>query len=113
MSWQPYDGGMTIGTTGSEGGVIKTDDEYTGAARITLEEGCLHAPYAITCGVYGFLYVHTRFLADDETALYALDDMKAGLAAIVNQIPGEDDPDYDVKQDAIEQAVSNFVRQFP
>ena len=113
MSWQPYDSGKTIGTTGSEGGVIQTDDEYDGSARITLEEGCLRAPYAINCAVYGFLYVHTRFLADDETALYAMDEMKSVLANIVNMVPDEDDVDMDTKLVAVAQAADEFVRRFP
>lgn len=113
MSWQPYDEGKTIGRTGSEGGVIQRDEEYAGSARITLEEGCLRAPYAITCSVYGFLFVHTRFLADDETALHALDEMKNALAGIVALVPGEDDPDYDTRQEAVTQAADDFMRRFP
>ena len=113
MSWQPYAEGSTIGHTGSEGGVIQQDNEYAGSARITLEANCLRAPYAITCGVYGFLFVHTRFLADDETAIYALDEMKAALADIVNRIPDEDDADLDAKLDAVNEAAEAFVRRFP
>ena len=113
MSWQPYANGSTIGHTGSVGGVIRQDEEYAGAARITLEANCLRAPYAITCGVYGFLFVHTRFLADDETALYAMDEMKTALADIVNHIPDEDDANLDEKLDAVNEAAEAFVRRFP
>ena len=70
-------------------------------------------PYAITCGVYGYL-VHTRFLADDETALYALDAMKSALAAIVDQIPlDDDDPQWAQHIAAVETAAAQFVRDFP
>jgi len=113
MTWQPFEDGQTVGRTGSEGGVIQHDEVYAGAARITLEQSCLRAPYAITCGVYGHL-VHTRFLADDETAVYAMDSMKAALAAIVDQLPvADDDPQWDDKLAAAEAAIAQFVRDFP
>ena len=38
---------------GSEGGVIVRDETYEALARITLEKETLHAPFVITCGVYG------------------------------------------------------------
>lgn len=112
MTWQPYESGSTLGTTGREGGVIRVDDEYAGAARIVLEAGCLRAPYAITSAVYGYL-LHTRFIADDETARYALDEMKPALVAIANLIPDENEMDEAARMDAVEQAVAAFMRQFP
>ena len=113
MTWQQYEDGQTVGRTGTEGGIIQHDEEYDGAARITLEQGCLRAPYAITCGVYGHL-VHTRFLADDETAVHALDTMKTALAAIVDQLPkNDDDPQWSEKLAAVEEAAAQFVRDFP
>ncbi len=113
MAWQPIEDGQTIGQTGSEGGTIQHDEEYSGAARITLEQKCLRAPYAITCGIYGFL-VHTRFLADEETALHALDTMKTALAAIVDLAPViDDDPQWSEKVAAVEAAAAQFVRDFP
>ena len=113
MIWQPYENGQTIGHTGSEGGIIQRDEDYAGASRITLEQGCLRAPYAITCGVYGLL-VHTRFLADDETALYAMDSMKTALAAIVDLLPAdEDDPQWAAKMAAVDNVAAQFARDFP
>lgn len=49
----------TIGTTGSEDGIIIQDEEYNEACRITLEE-CSDR-YAITCGIYGHM-VHTEYV---------------------------------------------------
>jgi hypothetical protein len=112
VNWTPYDQGSTLGKTGREGGAIVVDDEYVGAARIILEENCLRAPYAITCAVYGYL-LHTRFLADDETAQYALDEMKAALVAIVASLPGADDPDEAAQSAALADAVDAFMRRFP
>ena len=112
MTWLPYAQGKTLGTTGSEGGVIKNDEEYTGAARITLEEGCLHAPYAITCNVATYL-LHTRFLADDETALYAIDEMKPALAKIADLLPDDDDEDWSAALEAVTEAAVGFTRRFP
>lgn len=110
MVWTAYESGATIGKTGREGGVIQIDTEYAGAARIILEQGCLRAPYAITSAVYGYL-MHTRFVADDETAQYALDEMKPALAAIVNLLPADDDPDASLN--AVEEATRQFMQRFP
>lgn len=108
--WQPYENGATIGKTGSEGGVITLDDEHSSGARITLETGCLRAPYAITCGVYGWL-VHTRFLADEETAQHAIAEMKPALAAIVALLPPEDDETDDFSD--LTAAITAFTERFP
>jgi hypothetical protein len=112
MTWTAFEQGNTVGKKGREGGVIRVDDEYTGAARIVLEKDCLRAPYAITSSVYGYM-LHTRFVADDETAQYALDEMKAMLAEIVDLIPAEGDPDEGTRMDAVDDAVESFMRQFP
>lgn len=52
MKWEPFEQGTTIGTTGSEEGEIIRDEEWKGAARITIERGGEIAPFAITCGMY-------------------------------------------------------------
>jgi hypothetical protein len=54
MSWGPAGGATTIGTIGSEGGVIVRDEEHPDGARITLE-AVQGRPYsfAITCGGAG------------------------------------------------------------
>lgn len=110
--WQPYEDGATIGLTGSEGGVIVRDDEHTGGARITLERECRVAPFAITCGIYGWA-VHTRFIADEPSAMHAYDAMRADLDSIIALIPGEDDPDAGAKSDAVNEAVAAFMAKFP
>ncbi|MBZ0297553.1 MAG: hypothetical protein K8L99_33665 [Anaerolineae bacterium] len=108
--WHPFEEGKTITKTGSEGGVIILDDEHEKGARITLERGCLRAPFAITCGVYGWM-VHTRFLADDETAQHAVEEMKSALKTILCQMP--DDQDSDVNFDELTEALADFAEQYP
>jgi hypothetical protein len=108
--WQPFENGATIGRTGSEGGLITLDEEHSGGARITVERGCLRAPFAITCGIYGWL-VHTRFLADEESVQHAAAGMKPALAKILALLPDDDDPDP--AYDAVTEAIAAFVEQFP
>lgn len=105
--WNAYESGRTRGTRGSEGGTIVLDDEHSDGARITLERDTLHnVPFAITCGIYGWL-VHTRFFADEPGAAAAFDEMKAALARILHLIAGQVGPDR------ITEAVDAFVEQFP
>ena len=82
-----------------------------GTSRITLESACLRAPFAITCTIYGWAY-HTRFLADEATALDAYAEMKAALGDIVALLP-QDDDDIPANADQIEQAVTDFAERFP
>lgn len=110
--WQPYENGATLGKTGSEGGVIIRDDEHIDGARLTVERGCLRAPFALTCGLYGWM-VHTRFFADDETAQHAAAQMKTALAEILALIPDQDDPDEAEKLDGVTNAISEFIERFP
>ncbi|MGV3659158.1 MAG: hypothetical protein ACO1TE_03215 [Prosthecobacter sp.] len=113
MSWSVFDDGKSIGTRGSEGGVITHDEEHTGGARITIEREGGIAPFSITCGVYGWM-CHTRFFGEGALAQDEFVRMKAGLEHILNLIsacPGEEKT-----SDAIDKAVdaiSAFVEQFP
>lgn len=71
--------------------MIILDEEYCRGARITLERDCEGygkppIPYAITCGVYGWM-MHTCFLDDETQARQQLDDMKTDLATLVDMIP--------------------------
>lgn len=76
----------TIGTTGSEEGIIQKDEEYDGSARITLETCPRHGTdeYAITCGVYGSM-VHTTF--GNINVIYDMyDSMKIELQCFVGKM---------------------------
>lgn len=110
-TWIPFEDGRTIGIKGAEGGKVSNDEQIDGGARITLERDCLRAPYAITCVVYGWAY-HTRFIADEPTARQAYNEMKDGLAEIVNLMPQPSD-DETPDAERIEEAIEDFVERFP
>lgn len=105
--WHPYEDGKTIGTRASEGGTIIRDEEHADGARITLERDTLHkVPFAITCGIYNWM-VHTRFFADEPTALDAYDEMKNSLASILAMLVGKIDGDM------VSEAIDDFVERYP
>lgn len=111
QDWHPYDSGKTLGTTGTEGGTIIRDDEHPDGARITLERDCLRVPYAITCSVYGFAD-HTRYIADEPTAMHQYEQMQPALEAILALLPREDDPDYAEKYNAATDAMDEFTERY-
>ncbi|MGD0641342.1 MAG: hypothetical protein ABSC22_11400 [Roseiarcus sp.] len=112
MAWRAFDDGRTIGQLGSEVGVIMRDDEHDDGARITLERNGRHAPFAITCGVYGWM-LHTRFLSHEAAAQRAFDEMRAALGRIVDAIPLVDDPEGDEKSQAAAAAMGAFAERYP
>jgi hypothetical protein len=108
MSWTPLAGPLH----GSESGTVELDEEHDCGARITLERDAKTAPYAITCGIYGWM-VHTRYFEDRDTAHLQYDAMKAGLAHILSLIPEEGDVDFNGKLNSANAAISGFVERFP
>ena len=75
------------GATGSEGGIVFSDEEYKKSCRITLEK-CPNY-YAITCGVYGSM-VHTTF-ADFDHYQSLYDEMKMELQKFIDTDTNEDE----------------------
>jgi len=112
MSWYPFDSGKSIGQLGSESGNIVRDEEHGDGARITLERGAQHAPFAITCGIYGWM-VHTRFLGTELEAQSEYEKMKAELSKIISTIPLTPDPRVDSQSRPASESLSDFVRKFP
>jgi hypothetical protein len=112
MGWVTTENGATIGTQGSEDGVIERDEEHTDGARIALERNSTHAPFALTCGVYGWMF-HTRYLGTAEESGAAFDAMKVRLSRILELIPGENDPEADAKYEIVIRALHDFVAEFP
>ena len=108
--WQPFDYGATLGQTGSEAGAILRDDEHALGARITLERGSRAAPFAITCGIYGWM-LHTRFFASAEEAEAQYEAMKYALAALLEE--AEENAETGGGHKALMQGVSQFVERFP
>ena len=80
--WNPFDQKKTIGTQGSENGIIIRDEENSFGARITLEENSSIAPFSITVGIYG-LMVHTDFYDTIENATIGFEKLKAKVENII------------------------------
>ncbi len=112
MKWAAFDEGVTIGTRGSEDGITIRDDEHADGARVTLESDTTHAPFAITCGIYGWMF-HTRYLSSLAEAEAEYEQMRTGLAEILAMIPLTDDPQAAERGKAISRAISSFVEQYP
>jgi hypothetical protein len=112
MKWYAFDGGKSIGQHGSEDGVIIRDEEHGDGARITLERDSTHAPYAITCGIYGWMF-HTRYFGSESEAQSEFQSMRDAIDKIVAAIPMETDPDADAQGKVVAQLISEFVETFP
>ena len=113
MGWVPFDGGSTVGQRGSEEGVVLRDDEHDLGARITLERDCAGGiPFAITCGIYGWMF-HTRFFSSGTEASAEFDQMREVLADILDLIPRVDDPDSGAKCQRVCDAIGEFAARFP
>jgi hypothetical protein len=109
-SWHPFDDGKTLGTIGSENGIIVCDEEHADGARITLEQDG-YTPFAVTCGIYGWM-VHTAFASSIEEALELFAAMQAGLEEILQIIPDADDPEPEAKFKEVAEAIRAFVDKF-
>jgi len=83
--WNSYDNGTTLGTEGSENGIIVKDEEHSDGARITLEKEAHGVPYAITCGIYG-LFVHTVYCSDIESSMKQYENMKKDIEKILIEL---------------------------
>ena len=79
----------TIGTIGSEDGIIVKDEQYREQCRITLEK--CEKYYAITCGIYG-AFVHTAF-CDEEKSEIKYETMKQELQDFMDENKTEDEED--------------------
>lgn len=112
LPWHPFEGGSSLGKRGSEEGVIVRDEEHEEGARITLERGGPTAPFAITCGIYGWM-VHTRFFGTEAEAGIEYERMKPDLAEILNAIPYKDDPEMEAKSAGVTGLISDFVERYP
>ncbi|MBN2192915.1 MAG: hypothetical protein JW751_08865 [Polyangiaceae bacterium] len=109
--WVSIEDGFPNGI-GSEGGQIRSDEEHPLGARITLEEGGINAPWAITCGIYGWM-VHTVFcVSEAEGRAKMAEEMKSRLDAIMEMIPLKDAPDAEAAEKRAVEALGTFVDDF-
>lgn len=112
MRWEPFEGGKSNAEEGSEAGTIVFDEEYGQSARISLERDCKSAPFAITCGVYGWM-VHTRFIADEGEAIEQYEAMKEGLSGIVDGLSVDSGREETVHVREVTETIHDFLRRFP
>ena len=108
--WSPYEGGASLGQPGSEQGVVVRDEEHELGARITLERAARAAPFAITCGIYGWM-MHTRFFSSQDEAETQYGLMKNSLGALLEaaeQTAGEDGG-----RGILMEGVEKFVETYP
>jgi hypothetical protein len=110
-NWSDYDEGYSVGTVGANGGAIVRDEEHESGARITLEEESSFAPFAVTCGIYGWMF-HTRYFADETEASNEYDRMKDDLSEILAKIAAEEDQDEETQNKIVEE-IELFVEKYP
>ena len=110
--WSRFDRGVTIGAGGSETGTILVDEEHHLGGRITIERCGRGAPFAITCGLYGWM-VHTRYFGSEDEARNACAAMKRALGDILETVPRDDDPGRDERAAEVVRAIERFVADFP
>ena len=72
------DSGKTVGTRGSEEGLIVSDEEHGGCT----------APWSVTCGIYGS-FLHTAFASSEAEGRAKYSDMKADLEKIIGEQDNE------------------------
>lgn len=88
--WENCDNGASIGTKGSENGIITLDEEYNESARVTIEKDTDIAPFSITCGIYGSFF-HTTYLGTNEEALSIVEKIKTDISyALGSRMSRED-----------------------
>jgi hypothetical protein len=108
--WQPFENGGTLGQMGLEEGSIVRDEEHSLGARISLERDTRVAPFAITCGIYGWM-LHTRFFGSEEEAETEYESMKSALAKLLEA--ADETAEIDGGREVLLDGVSKFVEMFP
>jgi len=109
-SWHPFSNGATLGQSGSEQGVIVRDEEHTLGARITLECAASVAPFAITCGIYGWM-MHTCFLSSEAEAESQYDLMKGSLSVLLEA--AEQTANVDGGRQVLFDGIDEFIGAYP
>ncbi len=110
--WNLFDNGGTSGQQGLENGAILRDEENPLGVRITLELDTATAPFAITCGIYGWMF-HTRFFSVESEALGQFEAMKNSLSEILTMMPPSSDEQSDAKTGGVSEAIGFFISRYP
>ncbi len=109
-SWNPFDDDATLGLPGSEDGIVVHDEEHVLGARITLERAASVAPFAITCGIYGWM-MHTRYFSSEAEAQLQYDLMKNSLSALLEA--AEQTAAVDGGRQVLMDGIEKFVGEYP
>ncbi len=86
------------------------DEEHDLGARISLERDARVAPFAITCGIYGWM-LHTRFFDSEAEAEAQYEQMKSAIGALLEA--AEQTAGVDGGWKVLMDGVSEFVERFP
>lgn len=108
--WRPFEEATTLGLPGSEEGVVVRDEEHSLGARITLERAASVAPFAITCGIYGWM-MHTRFFSSEAEAESQYELMKNSLSVLLEA--AEHTAAIDGGRQVLMGGVEQFVGEYP
>jgi hypothetical protein len=111
VNWQPHEHGASVGSKGSERGIIILDEWHPADARITLERDGETAPFAITCGLAGW-FVHTVFFSTEADAKSAFESMKAAIDHIIKLATGDTAFTLEQRTFAVMDAIRDFVAHF-
>ena len=109
-SWRPFEEAATLGLPGSEEGVVVRDEEHSLGARITLERATSVAPFAITCGIYGWM-MHTRYFSSETETESQYDLMKNSLSELLEA--AEQTAEIDGGRQVLMDGVEKFVGEYP
>ncbi len=108
--WRPFEEAATLGLPGSEEGIVIRDEEHSLGARITLERETSVAPFAITCGIYGWM-MHTCFLGSQSEAESQYDLMKNSLSELLEA--AEQSADVDGGRQVLFDGIDEFIGAYP
>lgn len=109
-SWRPFEEAATLGLPGSEEGIVVRDEEHFLGARITLERAPTVAPFAITCGIYGWM-MHTCFFSSEAEAESQYDLMKNSLSTLLEA--AEQTAHVDGGRQVLMDGVEEFLGEYP
>ena len=86
------------------------DEEHPLGARISLERDCRVAPFAITCGIYGWM-LHTRFFSYHDEAEGQYENMKIALATMLEA--ADKTAQIDGGRQAMMDGIDAFIGNYP
>ena len=108
--WSGYDDGYSVGMVGASGGAIVRDEKHKSGARVTLEAETSFAAFAVTCGIYGWMF-HTRYLTQENAAFAAYKEMREELEKVLESMPSDEGASEENREEFAEE-LEMFVEKF-